>query len=547
MASKIQIKLKSKVNLNQIPISTTSSTLPPSTSSTLPPSTSSTLSPSTSLTLPASTSSTLPPIPALSVSPTYEVDPYSQFQGHVYQNYTCTLNQTDLKTNKNKFYILQIIQINQGYVLMKRYGRIGEKGQIRLEKSSTVQSLCYEFEDVFNDKTNNNWNDRHQFVNYKGYYNLCEICTESTPQSQAIAVSVPSSQLHPIVQHFLSLVGNRELILKSFSRLSIDIKKLPLGKLSSSQITKAKLVLKKIQQRLQTTNHKSDLLDLSSEFYTLIPCVSATRMSKLESICNQTMVTNFLEMVDELDNLQVANQVLDTSNILINPLDTIYQEIKTQIQPVSDPKILQMIHNYVKNTHGQTHTDYSVKIVNVYEIKRVGEREKFDAYCQQHDIQHKQLLWHGTRLTNYLSILKQGLLLRADHIPGTVITGKMFSYGLYGSNSFSKSFNYTGYDNYNVTQCLFLAEFALGQIDYRFDADYEITEQSLKQSGYHSVQGQGKYSPSSSIVIDGVTIPQGQLTKSTQYQQCVLNYDEFIVYNEAQVNLKYIVEVEAIP
>lgn len=122
----------------------------------------------------------------------------------------------------------------------------------------------------------------------------------------------------------------------------------------------------------------------------------------------------------------------------------------------------------------------------------------------------------------------------------------MFGQGLYGANSFSKSFNYTGFDNQNPTQCLFLAEFGVGNIDKKYDADYYITENTLNQSGYHSVQGCGKYVPSSFITTDGITIPQGQLVKSSVYNQCSLVYDEFVIYNEAQINLKYIVEVKAI-
>lgn len=54
--------------------------------------------------------------------------------GEVYNNYSCTLNQTDIKTNKNKFYIMQVIKCKDGkFVLFIRYGRVGEKGKISHE------------------------------------------------------------------------------------------------------------------------------------------------------------------------------------------------------------------------------------------------------------------------------------------------------------------------------------------------------------------------------------------------------------------------------
>lgn len=56
------------------------------------------------------------------------IDEYCSKQGGVYGDYDCTLNMTDIKTNKNKFYIMQIIECGAGvYTLYIRYGRIGER------------------------------------------------------------------------------------------------------------------------------------------------------------------------------------------------------------------------------------------------------------------------------------------------------------------------------------------------------------------------------------------------------------------------------------
>jgi poly [ADP-ribose] polymerase len=483
------------------------------------------------------------------------LDPYcTHTQGCVYKDYNCTLNMTDLKDNKNKFYIMQIIELGgNSYSLMKRYGRIGEKGMINYTPSQNVDYLCSEFEKVFKDKTKNNWSNRKQFVPANGKYYLCEVSyeeeTQSTPtvtksQIQTPIIVVPCT-LDVKVQHFLSLVSNQDLITASLLRLEIDAKKMPLGKLSQGQLQKAYDVLKQIQTRMSAGANKDELMSLSSQFYILIPCVSSSRVTRLPTIANAEIITRLMSVVDELSNLQIAHSVLSTTNSGMHALDNVYQELKTMIRPLANQPMLQAILTYVKNTHGKTHTGYGIEVVNVYEIQRQGEKERYDTYCQQHQIDNKMLLWHGTRLTNYLSILKMGLVLRSDLIPGTIITGKMFGNGVYGANSFSKSFNYTGYDTSNPTQCLFLAEFALGGIDAKYDADYYVTEQSLKSKGYQSMQGIGKYTPNSTITIDGVTVPQGQLVKSDNYKECSLMYDEFIVYNEAQINLKYIVEVRA--
>lgn len=160
------------------------------------------------------------------------------------------------------------------------------------------------------------------------------------------------------------------------------------------------------------------------------------------------------------------------------------------------------------------------------------------------------LLWHGTHLSNYLSILKSGLILQSDVLPGTVVTSRMFGIGIYGANSVSKSFNYANTNKQNPVSCIILAEFALGNISMRNKDDHYITEKNLHKAGYNSVQGCGQHIPSTHITKNNVIIPQGKLHKSTLLgtdpKNYPLVYDEFVIYNENQINLKYIVEIKAL-
>lgn len=49
--------------------------------------------------------------------------------------WSAMLNQSDLRDNHNKFYLLQILQSVQSfdYYLFFRWGRVGDKGQQKLE------------------------------------------------------------------------------------------------------------------------------------------------------------------------------------------------------------------------------------------------------------------------------------------------------------------------------------------------------------------------------------------------------------------------------
>ena len=71
---------------------------------------------------------------------------------------------------------------------------------------------------------------------------------------------------------------------------------------------------------------------------------------------------------------------------------------------------------YVKQTHGRTHTDYSLSVTDVFEMKKEGEQEQFK------DVGNRQLLWHGSRLTNWVGIINKGLRIAPPEAP---VTGYM--------------------------------------------------------------------------------------------------------------------------
>ena len=51
--------------------------------------------------------------------------------------------------------------------------------------------------------------------------------------------------------------------------------------------------------------------------------------------------------------------------------------------------------SYVSNTHGPTHTAFSLEVEEVFRVERAGEAARFEAFTTQHAIGNRQLLWHG--------------------------------------------------------------------------------------------------------------------------------------------------------
>lgn len=71
--------------------------------------------------------------------------------------FSCTLNQTNIKSNANKFYIMQIISTGQKYIWYVRYGRIGERGVVSHDEYTSELDAIRDFKKQFRTKTGNSW------------------------------------------------------------------------------------------------------------------------------------------------------------------------------------------------------------------------------------------------------------------------------------------------------------------------------------------------------------------------------------------------------
>ena len=63
-----------------------------------------------------------------------------------------------------------------------------------------------------------------------------------------------------------------------------------------------------------------------------------------------------------------------------------------------------MLRDYTKNTHGATHNQYDLELMEVFKVRRQGEDKRFKPFSKFHN---RMLLWHGSRTTNLVGILSQ--------------------------------------------------------------------------------------------------------------------------------------------
>lgn len=472
------------------------------------------------------------------------VDPDSGLQDyvHVYQKgkdkYTATLGLTDVQSKKNSFYKLQVLKHdnNKEYYLFRSWGRIGTTiGCNKLEPMKSLETCIREFEALYEEKSGNQWKNREHFV--KVPHLMYPIDMDHGEEEVASLDSDIKSNLQQSVQDLMRLIFDVVNMKKVLMEFEIDMEKMPLGKLSKKQIQKAYAVLTELQEVLKNASaSRTTLIEASNKFYTLIPHNFGLSEPKILETSEE--IKSKCDMLDALLDMEIAYNFLQSkTDDKENPLDSHYKQLKTDIEVLDKTsKEFEMIQQYVKNTHAKTHMQYDLEIEDVFAVKRQGEEQRFKPFKK---LPNRKLLWHGSRTTNFAGILSQGLRIAPPEAP---VTGYMFGKGIYFADMVSKSANYCCTNSESDTGLLLLCEVALGNMYERHHADY--IEKLPK--GKHSTIGLGQTHPDPANVCktqDGVEVPYGVGVPSNVKKSSLL-YNEYIVYDVAQVKARYLLKMK---
>ena len=124
---------------------------------------------------------------------------------------------------------------------------------------------------------------RDQFVKVAGKYDLIDVAgdgdddeEEEQPEKKSATIEdkdgtvYAASKLHPATQSLLRLIFDTDMFKEALKTYDIDVKKMPLGKLSKSQIAKGFEVLEELEAVMENKK-KGSYADISSKFYTAIP------------------------------------------------------------------------------------------------------------------------------------------------------------------------------------------------------------------------------------------------------------------------------------
>ncbi len=455
--------------------------------------------------------------------------------------FSCTLNKSNLERNNNKFYILQLLQsdIDNSYNLFIKWGRVGVKGKYKLEKCS-LEYGKKKFMLKYKDKTGRNYKEIK--IDYSNDENENEKTKLESNKKKENKENKSTEELHKILSdkviELIELIYDKNILNHQMKEIGYDSSKMPLGKLAKESLEKGYLILKNIEKELQNKSpSKTTLTQLSSDFYTYIPHDFGFQKMYHFIIDSLEKVKSKIDMIETLKDMKVATKIINEtiedsqSKIILN----YYQQLHCKINhiPKTD-KIYSLLEKYlsvkINNKSDYSYYNTSLKLLEAYELKREGEEERY-----LKNLSNKKLLWHGTRISNYVGILSQGLRIAPPEAPSS---GYLFGKGLYFADMSSKSCNYC-YPVNNIGLIL-LCEVALGNIEKRFSTDYSLPNTMNK--GNNSILGVGKIYPSDGIFVEkNLFIPCEKVSVNNEY---AVSFDEFIVYDVRQVKLRYLLKIQ---
>jgi len=425
---------------------------------------------------------------------------------------------SDVNNNNNKFWYIELYDDN---TVITKWGRVGDSGQSKTFPSAGVSFLekkCREKESARNGEI------PYRKLNVIANSGIVQTSTTKTVTDAAIK-EVAKKQIktnNPIVTklvEYLAKVNAHQITAATSGKITYNdttgLFSTPLGIVTQNNIDEANGILVNVGDLVVKKIYSDKLSQLTNDYNMLIPCDFGHKRLDIKEFWSGLDKVQYQKQI--LDNLQ-ASLVSATSNpVTQKTVDVPEQKVfDCQLYFVEDGKEIDRIRNLYRKTRQNIHQCHHLDVKTVYSLSINVVKEAFEKDGAK--MQNAWELWHGSRVSNVLSILRGGLIMPSRS--SSNVTGRMFSghpgkEGLYFSDQSTKSLNYSagywsgsGRDN----NCfMFLCSVAMGK--------YFIPNgprNDLPRPGYDS-------------------------TFAKANQSGVYN-NECIVYRTSQCNLNYLIE-----
>jgi poly [ADP-ribose] polymerase len=360
-----------------------------------------------------------------------------------------------------------------------------------------------------------------------------------------IKSDVPSA-LDPRVQQVIEMMFNQKTIDRSLVDLGVDVRKMSL--ITPQSIKEGYGVLQKIEAKLSPAPgqskdaHEAELKQLSEQYFRLVPH-SNSSPSPIKSIDGIKEKSQQLEALTDIEIAQrLLNEKRTGEDLNMNPIDVNYRKLRAQILPLerfrSEFKLIETMVNNTQSKDFFQGKKYGVELLDAFEVFRDGEAERFAPFKK---LPHHRLLFHGSRLANFIGILSQGIRIAPPEAP---VTGYFLGKGAYFADMVTVSAQYCRTKESSVGLML-LCDIAMGKMLQIAHGKY-IAKKDLDKNGFHSVKCVGTKGPDSGydvVTHDGLIACCGVESK-TEAPVSELVHNEYVVYDAAQTSIKYLLLVK---
>jgi poly [ADP-ribose] polymerase 2/3/4 len=429
---------------------------------------------------------------------------------------------SDLRNNNNKFWTAQVYDNGDVTTI---YGRVGDSGQTRTKGFASVAAAEKFVDKKIKEKTRDGRNGE---IAYRPL-NVVEGTEGVKQQVQKVAsgnlenlakkqikysnpnVAKLISYLTKVNAHDISKATGGQITFNDTTRLFST----PLGVVTQENIDEANQILVSIGDLVSKNRYAEKMKGLTNDLLMLVPQdIGRNRLDVRNFWSDLTKVQNQKAIVDSLQaSLVSASSQPDRKKTIDVPEEQVFD---VQLDLVEDGKIIDYITNKYRKTRKNMHACRHLDVKKVYsvDINTVSSAFKDDG-AKDNNIWE---LWHGSRSSNLLSVLKSGLRLptaSSTNVTGAMFSGRPGKEGLYFSDQSSKSLNYSfgAWSGGRDDNCfMFIVDVAMG--------NYYIPK------GPH----------------DGPFPRTGYDSTFAKPGKSGIQNEEMIVYSTSKVNLKYLIE-----
>jgi poly [ADP-ribose] polymerase 2/3/4 len=282
----------------------------------------------------------------------------------------------------------------------------------------------------------------------------------------------------------------------------------PLGPVTADAIIEARQLLNVIADGVQKRAWNQDNMKQAiSGYMMLIPQDVGRNRSWPEQVFGPADAIQ--KQGDILDSLDASIQAI-TADKTTKPKETEARVFNVKLDLIQDGKVIDKVRSKYKSDKG---SHYDVATLDVKRVFGVDISTVSAAFAQGCKVGNIMQLWHGTKASNLLSILKGGLIIPPTS--SSHVTGRMFGNGLYFSDQSTKSLRYAtnawGGGGRTDRTFMFLCDVAMGKPHY--------------PSGY-----------------GGGRIPAGHHSIFAKAGRSGVQNNEMIVPRTNQANLVYLIE-----